>query len=248
MPAWSWGRNSELPKSFEGKSPEDIEKELTESRDLKAKLDKSETDLTELKTKFESFSSDFDQKLDARFATVIEKLKPAPKETQRQEMADFLTEPDRAFAERSAPVAALAMNTAGYVARNAAKEKMQRAQRANPGKNFDGYFFEKFEDEIAQLARTVPAQQLTNPDTWEHIYFNVKGRHAEEIAAQMNDGSLAQSIESGGAGARAAAFEGKDKETPLTDQEKRLAEKLGVTPENWALRKKEIGGGVGINV
>ena len=95
----------------------------------------------------------------------------------------------------------------------------------------------------------MPVVQLTNPETWEHIFFNVKGRHAEDIAAQMNDGTLAQSIETGGAGARSVAQTGD--ETKLTKQEENLATKFGISTEEFVKQKKSIGAnplGVNINV
>jgi hypothetical protein len=153
------------------------------------------------------------------------------------ELADFLTDPNRAFAQRAAPLAALTLSTAAVVAKNAARDKMQRQQRNNPGKNFDGYFFDKFENEVDEFAKTCSAEQLANPLTWEHLYFNVKGRHADEIAAQLKDGKLDNVIESGSAGARRQEIQTDD--TKLTPLELKIASKLGRTPEQYLADKKK---------
>lgn len=245
---WFGGREEEVPEELRGKSPAEIAQELKDAREMKTKLEASEAKVTDLTNKFESFGSDLDTKLDARFATLRESFVAKPeKKEENQQMADFLSEPDRAFAERAAPLTGVVLNTAAYIAKTTAKEKLQRKQRAEPGKNFDGFFFEKYEDEIATLARTVPAAQLGNPETWEHIYYNVKGRHAEEIAAQLHDGSLANLVEGASAGARSGGFGDDKKDEKLTDQEIRIAAKMGVKPEDYAKRKKEMSG-VGINV
>jgi hypothetical protein len=247
MPSkWFGSKESDVPEELRDKSPAEIAAELKTLRESAAKVTDLETKLAESNTKFETFKTDFESGLDNRFATLRDSLKPPVKQTP-QEMTDFLSDPDKAFAERAAPIVGIAMHTAAYMAKNQAKEKFQRLQRTQPGKNYDGYFFEKFEDEITALARTVPAQQLGMPETWEHIYYNVKGRHSEEIGAQMHDGTLSNLMESSSAGTRGGGFGDDKKDEKLTDQEIRIAEKMGVKPEDYAKRKKEMSG-VGINV
>lgn len=252
MPNW-FGRK--LPKELEDLEPEEVAKRLKEAEEMKTKLGEAETKVNELNTKFETFSNDFEAKLTTAVTEAVTKAtKPASSNNNKdgnndnnRTAADFLTEPDRAFAERAAPLAGLALNTAGYVAKEAARNKMQREQRLNPGKKFDGYFFEKYENEIDELAKTVSAQQLANPVTWEHIFYNVKGRHADEIAAQFRDGKLEIGIESGSTGNHGNNNNQGD-ETKLTPQELKIAEKMGRTPEEYLKFKKTISSGLGVNV
>lgn len=247
MPSkWFGGREEEIPAELRDKSPAEIAEEMKTLRASAAKVTDLEAKLTDSNSRFETFKTELETGMDTRFATLRESLKPAAK-VENKEMTDFLSDPDRAFAERAAPITGMVLHTAAYMAKNQAKEKLQRNQRTQPGKNFDGYFFEKYEDEISNLARTVPAQQLGMPETWEHIYFNVKGRHAEEIAAQLTDGTLSNLMESAGAGTRGGGFGDDKKDEKLTDQEVRIAQKMGVKPEDYAKRKKDMAG-VGINV
>lgn len=248
-----WLKNKEeLPEELREMDPKDIVAAVKRSKELETELATQKTAYTDLNTKFETFNTEFEKKVEAQVTELVAKAggkkndDPPPK----TQFADFLTDPDRAFAERAQPVAALALNTAGYVAKEAARRKFQNAQRANQGKNFDGYFFEKYENEIEELARTVPAQQLANPATWEHIYFNVKGRHADEIAQQYKDGKLDIGIESGATGARGngGADGGAGDADKLTPQELKIAARMGRTPEEYLKQKKEINAGVGANV
>lgn len=245
----------ELPEELREMDPKDIVEAVKKSKTLETELATQKTAYSELNTKFETFNTEFETKVGSAVAEAVAKA------TNKggggsggsggsgggsgggggEQFADFLTDPDKAFAQRAQPVAALALNTAGYVAKEAARRKFQNAQRANQGKNFDGYFFEKYENEIEELARTVPAQQLANPATWEHIYFNVKGRHADEIAQQYKDGKLDIGIESGATGARGSGGSGGgDDADKLTPQELKIAARMGRTPEQFLEQKKKM--------
>lgn len=245
-----WGSKSELPKELQDLEVEEIVSAVKGKKALEDKLAATETELRTNKAAFETFQGEFDSKVEAKVTEMVTNAQQRVRqENNRPQPADFMTDPDRAFAERAAPLTAVVMQTATYSAKNAAREKFQRSQRSNPGKNFDGYFFEKFEKEVDELSRTVPAVQLANPDTWEHLYFNVKGRHADEIAAQFKDGKLDNIIESGSAGGGRPPEQSSDDK--LTDQELRLAAKLGQKPEDYLTQKKKINSsslGVNINV
>lgn len=250
-----WLKSKEdLPEELRDMDPKDIVAAVKRSKELETEIATQKTAYSELNTKFETFNTEFETKVSSAVTEAVARATKKPAEGGGggggpETLADFLTEPDKAFAQRSAPVAALALSTAGYVAKEAARKKMQSAQRMNSGKNFDGYFFEKFENEIDELARTVPAQQLANPVTWEHIYFNVKGRHADEIAVQYKEGKLEIGIESGSTGARGSNNNNNDDADKLTPQELKIAEKLGQTAEQFLKQKKNINSNlVGVNV
>lgn len=241
MTDW-FGRKQELPKELQDLTPEQIVEKLKAGETAATKLAETAAKVTELNTKFETFGADIDTKVSAGVEAALKKLTPSKSggdtnTNTNTELADFLTDPNRAFAQRAAPLAALTLSTASVVAKNAAREKMQRAQRNGAGKNFDGYFFDKFENEIDEFAKTCSAEQLANPLTWEHLYFNVKGRHADEIAAQLREGKLDNIIESGSTGARRQEQQTDD--TKLTPLELKIAAKLGRTPEQYIEYKKK---------
>jgi hypothetical protein len=245
-----WGSKSELPKELQELDPAEIVAAVKDRKTLQDKLTAAETELRTTKSAFETFQGEFDSKVEAKVTEMVtnarrqvdDKNKPAP-------LADFITDPDQAFAQRIAPVLNITLETAAYSARNAAREKFQRLQRANPGKNFDGYFFDKFEEEINNLAKSVPVNQRANPEAWEHLFYNIKGRHSDEIAAQFREGKLDNIIESGTAGAGRAAE--PDKNDKLTPQQERIAAKLGLKPEDYLKQQQQINAsslGVTLNV
>lgn len=228
-------------------TPQQIADRLKEADALKAQLAEANGKVTDLSTKFETFSSDFETKVAEAVAKAIPQPKAQPQHQTPPEKADFLTDPDNAFAQRAAPLVTMTLTTAAYTARNLAREKFQRMQRSNPGKNYDGYFFEKFENEMENMAKTVPTAQLANPETWEHIYYNVKGRHADEILQQQKEGKLDLGIESGGAGARGTVEKPVDEK--LTPLELKIAARLGQTAEEYLAQKKKIdSSSIGVNV
>jgi hypothetical protein len=254
MPNNWFGRKEPLPKELEGLTPEQVVEKLKETETLRTQLTEQQGKVTELTSKFETFSSEIEAKVTSGVEAAVAKLRPGGdggggggNNNDNKTAADFLTEPGKAFAEHAAPLAALALGTAAIVAKNAARDKLRRMQQANPGKNFDGYFFEKFENEIDELAKTISAAQLANPGTWEYVYYNIKGRHADETAAQFKDGTMDSVIESASAGARSRGSE--DNKPKLTDLELKIATKLGQTPEQYLAQKTKIGDtGMGVNI
>jgi hypothetical protein len=250
---WGRERDSEIPEELREMDPKDIVAAVKKSKELEGALQTANTELAAQKSAFETFSGEFETKVSAAVAAEVAKLRPATQQHNNTPPAltDWLVDPDKALDERLqrqvAPIAGIAIQSAVYQAKNAAREKMQRAQRAAPGKNYDGFFFEKFEAELDNLSKTIPSVQLTNPETWEHLYYNVKGRHSDEIAAQFRDGKGEYVIESGSAGGGHAPQAGdEDKLTPL---ELKIAQKTGRTPEQYLEQKKKINSnGMGVNI
>src|SRR6266436_4401087 len=258
-----WFSRDDFPDELKEMDPKDIVEAVKKSKESDGKIKVLEDQVKESKSAFESFSNDFNGKLEAKFAELTTKARENGgdrggdrggdnnrRQPETTTFTDFLVDPEKAMNERIAagmqPLVAVTLQNAGYSAKTAARERMQRLQRANPGKVFDGYFFEKFESEIDALAAKVPANQLANPETWEHLYYNVKGRHADEIAAQVKDGKAEFLIEPGTQTHRQADA---DQGTKLTEQELRIAAKLGQTPEkNLEQRNKINSTAMGVNV
>jgi hypothetical protein len=245
---FDWGK-TKLPKELEEMDPNDVVAAVKKAKDLDPEAIATKA-AEKAGAAFETFRTEFTETMTAKLDEIASRM-PKPVASNGggdNQLADFLTDPDRAFAQRSAPIAALALENAKYAAKNAAREKLQRQQRANPGKNFDGFFFEKFEAEIDELAKTVSAVQLAQPGTWEHLYFNIKGRHTDEVVAQVRDGKADFLVESGATGATTRQQDDPNN-IKLTAQEESLAKKMGVTPEVYLAQKKsQLSGGLGVNL
>jgi hypothetical protein len=228
---WGNRKEEELPESLKGKTPDQIAFELEEAKKLKERFDKLEAKDAERDTAFNSFASTQTQLADALKA-INERTTPKPVvNNDPREPASFITDPDLAFNERVAPLASITMQTAAITAKQEAQRAFFRKQSTEKN-NIDGTLFEKFEGEILEMAKNCTPQQLANPATWAHLYYNVKGRHTDEIVSNpkafFTEDAKRPPSEGGGGN-----------EPQPTDQEKRIAEKMGVPIENYMKNKKE---------
>jgi hypothetical protein len=235
-----WGKqevdDSELPEALRGKTPEQIAEALRKASALEAKVTELEGKNADVAGKFESFGQTLNT-----LNEKIERLATPPSHGNdgnsdgngTREPASFLVDPDRAFAERAAPLVGLALQTAAVTARNAALEAARGRQRTLKG-NLDGLIFEKFGTEIDELSKGVAANQLANPATWEHLFFNVKGRHADEIVSQNREGKGDFFVEP----TKVAAGSPGDSGDKLTPLEEKIAKRMGVTPEAYLKQRK----------
>lgn len=227
----AWGKkDEELPDRLKGKTPEQVAQELEASDALKVKVTELETENAQARSRFESFSTE----MNGKFDTLMSRI-PEPKKADPQAPADFILDPDRAFAERAAPLAGLTLQTAAVVARQAAMQKMQGRQKSLKN-NIDGLLFEKFGDEIDAMSKSVPATQLANPETWEHLFFNVKGRHTDDIVGSVRDGKNDFFVE----GAKPGTGTGDEQPDKLNAQELRICEKMGLKPDAYLAQKKKM--------
>jgi malonyl CoA-acyl carrier protein transacylase len=229
---WGNRKDEDLPESLKGKTPEQIAFELEEAKKLKERLDKQEAKDAERDTMFQSFATSQQTLVDTLKAVnerVPAVVKPVVNNDQH-EPASFITDPDLAFNERVGPLAAITMQTAAITAKQEAQRAFFRKQ-ATEKNNIDGTLFERFESEILEMAKNCTPAQLANPMTWAHLYFNVKGRHADEIVANPKSFFTEDAKRSPTDGG------GNNEEQP-TDQEKSIASKMGVPIENYMKHKK----------
>lgn len=236
----AWGKkDDELPEALRGKTPEQVATELAEAAALKAKLVDLETKQTEQNAKFETFSTTMTQMNENLTAIAGRLPQPKVEKTEENEMADFITNPDLAFAQRASGLYGLQMQTAAVIGRNSAVERAKRRQQNGKG-NIDGTLFEKFGEEIDNLAKSVPAAQLANPDTWDHLFYNVKGRHSDEIASHNREHKGDFFVEPTTTSTPSGDVSG-DKLTPA---EEKIAAKMGVAPEKYLEQKKKMVTGI----
>jgi hypothetical protein len=227
-----------LPESLRGKTPETVAAELAEKEALKTEVAELKTANAASASKFESFSTE----MNGKFEQLMSRL-PAPKtennNNNTNERHDFVLNPDEAFNERVAPLTGLALNTASMVARDLALKKLAAKQRTIKG-NIDGTLFERFAEDIDKLAKQVPAIQLADPATWEHLYYNIKGRHSDEITNSVREGKNDFFVED----AKTATSSNDNNEMTLTKQELRICEKMGRDPAKYLEQKKKMVTGV----
>lgn len=229
---WGNRKEEELPPELKGKTPEQVVQALKDAEALKTRLDALEAKDKERDSKFESFGTTQSELVNTLKA-VNERIQPAApvrQENNNQEPSSFLLDPDRAFAERAAPLAAITMQTAAITAKQEALRGLQRRQSTEKS-NIDASLFERFEGEVLEMAKNCTAQQLANPATWVHLFYNVKGRHTDEIVSNPS----AFFTES----ATRTRVEDTKADDKLTEQEQAICAKMGVKPENYLKNRKE---------
>lgn len=236
---WGSGKNKEiedkdLPERLRGKTPEQVAQELADAEGYKAELADVKSQNAALSSGFESFKTD----MGGKFDQLMNRL-PAPTPKTASEPADFITEPDRAFAERAGPLATLSVQTASIVAKQAALEKFRLKQKNVKG-NIDGMLFERYIDDIEALAKQIPTAQLVQPETWEHLFYNVKGRRGDEVVASVREGKNEFFIEP----TQTSVSSADGVPDKLSTLELRVCDKMKISPEQYLKRKKEMVTGV----
>lgn len=233
MPWWN-KKDEELPEELRDMKPEDLvaavkaskkvetlEAELAE-RPKQAALDELNATLEEAKN---------------RLASIEEGRGDGRQERQVQATTSFLVDGDRAFAERAQPLVGMTLQLGAQSAKNEARRRLENNQRTQPG-NIDAYLWDKFENEIEEMSKTIPAVSLTNPLTWLNCFHTAKGRHADAIAQHRAEGKGEYFIETGGAGGGRPA-DRPEEPAALSEKEKKIAKGMGMTPEEYQKFKKE---------
>lgn len=219
-----WGKDSDdMPEELKGLTPKEIADAVRESKTLR-------TELTDTKSQFETAKSSLES-LNTEHTSLKERLdsleanagKPPKKEVaeKQTELTDFLVDGNRAFAERAMPIAQLAMETKRDLVKSEVKRKL-------------GGLFGKWEAEIEALAATVPLLQQCQPNTWEYLFYSVKGRHAEEKGA----------FDIEGVNGHNRTEDTPDPKASLTPQEKIIAKKMGIKEEDYLKQKQGMREGI----
>lgn len=218
-----WGKDSDdMPEELKGLTPKEIADAVKDSKTLRTELTETKSQFETAKSSLESLNTEHTSlkerldNLEANRTTPPEKKNDGPKP-----LTEFLVDGDRAFAERALPIATLALETRRDLVKSEMKRKL-------------GPLFTKWETEIDAAAATIPLMQLCQPNTWEYLFYNVKGRHAEEKDAFVIEG----------VGGHARHEEVQDPKSYLTEQEKKIAKKMGIKEEDYLKQKKDMREGI----
>jgi hypothetical protein len=100
--------------------------------------------------------------------------------------------------------------------------------------------YNNFRTPIRNYLRTIPLQQRTQPGVVEAAYYFVKGQQVdniikssnEELIRKMRAGEAIQGFDGAGAGAPPA------QDRALTDEQRRVAAAMGLTPEQYQKNMK----------
>ena len=232
-------KEEELPPELQGKTAEEIAASLKESADLKAKLTKLEDERSQEKVVVTGLQSEFNT-MKERLAAAELKANP-PKPRVEEEVANFVEDPDKAFSQRVAPVATIAIQGAAQTARIIAQQQLDNMDLGSNGKTMDGRLFRVWSNEIDQQATKYQAIQLGDPKAWLGIFYYIKGLKADELRDPEERKKKYNFLEPANTSITPPP-DGKKKDgvEALTDQEKHVADRMKVSYENYAKRKKSM--------
>jgi len=231
-----------LPERLRVASPEDIIKELEQTDKLKADLATAQAAQAAQDTKVAEIQSEFD-KVKERLAAAELKAKPPEKKPDNVEVTpeNMLERPAEVLNARLAPLEAITIQNNARTARMLAQQQFDSNDVASGGKSMDGRLFRAWTAEIDAESRKYAAINLIHPEAWIGIFYHMKGVHADELANPEIRKKKYNFLEPSQASVTPANGEPKkDGVEGLTDQEKHVADKMGVTYENYAKRKKAM--------
>lgn len=215
-----WFKREELPEELRDLSPAQIAEAVKETATLKKKTEELEAAKSETSKAFESAAETnkaMERKIQELETAIASKADAQRKEPEVREKTDFIVDGDKAFAERAVPLTVAILDTRKIMARGAAAQAL-------------GAEFSQWGQEIDQLATGCSLAQLGDKATWEHLFYNVKGR--KTAALEHKDSAE-------GAGGGNNGSDGK-KKPELTEIEKKVAKKLGLTEEVYLKNKTEM--------
>lgn len=226
-----------LPQRLRDKSPEDIVKELeaadklkTEHELLKAHASETDSEVEKIKTEFETVKE--------RLAAVDAAKNRTVDNKQVEINADTLLEdPKKILDAHTAPLAAITAQNAATTARILAQQQLDNNDLTSNGKTMDGRLFRAFGSEIDAESRKYAAVQLMKPEAWIGIFYYLKGQHAEELRDPEIRKKKYNFLEPPTPGTPSPSETKKEGVEGLTDEEKRVATRMNITPEAYAKRK-----------
>ncbi len=230
--------DDDLPAELKGKTPEEVVRYIKVAEELGEEVKKLRGERETEKTQVATLSSQFDQ-VKAKLAATEANLNRVQNPPRQEDPIDWNIDPEGAFKQNIQPLVNVTMNNAAMSARLLAQQSLDSEDSVSPqdAKTMNGRLFRVWESEINEEAKKYPASSMGTPQTWVGLFYLVKGRHADELANPETRKKKYNFVESGSAPPPAAP-KPKDGVESLTDQEKHVADRMGVSHENYAKRKK----------
>src|SRR5258708_13151464 len=230
-----------LPARLRDKTPEQIAKELEDSDKLKTELELSKAAQREQEEKVTAIETEFTQ-VKERLAAAELKAKPPVKTDEGTDVTpeNILADPKKVLDSRLAPLEAITIQNNARTARMLAQQQLDNADAVSNGKSMDGRLFRAWTAEIDAESRKYSAINLIHPDAWIGIFYHMKGVHSDELRDPEIRKKKYNFLEPSASVAGPTNGSPEKKDGELTDQEKHVADKMGVSYENYAKRKKAM--------
>jgi len=230
-----------LPPRLRDKTPEQIVKELEDSDKLKSELDLEKAARAADAEKVTAIETEFAQVKERLAAAELKAKPPVTQEDGTEATSEnIIANPKKVLDAHTATLQAVTIQNAATTSRMLAQQQLDNADSASGGKSMDGRLFRAWSAEVDSEARKYQAVHLIRPEAWLGIFWYLKGTHADELRDPETRKKKYNFLEPSASGAGSTNSEPQKKDGELTDQEKHVAQKMGVTPENYAKRKKEM--------
>lgn len=217
---WSRKQGEELPDELKGMEAKDLVDAIAKSKEV----DKLRADLTAAQAKASEVDEVKEQlrKLDA-------KVNPPPEPLPNNGPVSFLDDENQAFNQRLAPFAITTLRN------QASAAKFMAVQSLKP---LDRKIWDKYSDEIDEVMKSVDLQNQAVPQTWTNALDIVAGRHRNDIVKMVEDKTdfFLEVPSNGGRGAPGTS----DPDAPLSQEQRDLAKRLGITDDDYKKNMKEM--------
>jgi phage I-like protein len=240
------GDGKKIDPRLEGKSAEEIAALLDEGKKAQDKAAELEAQRAEERKTVENLNNSFASvkaKLDAIEANANRQAPPDNKNKEPETLENFIDDPDTAFNQRAKPLVEMTARTAALTAKMTAQQYLDNQDSISGGTKYDGRLFKHFDTEIMNIANQTQTVVLSAPQAWLDIYLRVKGLHADELANPDTRKKSYAFLEPAAQVVNNRQQEdnsNKPADQQLTEQELRVAKRMGVSPESYLKRKKEM--------
>lgn len=235
-------KEDELPSELKDKTVEEVVAALKTAEETKTRITTLEAERVKEREQVAALSSEFNN-VKAKLASTEANLNKQQNPPRQEEPADWLTDPEGAFRQQITPLVNATVQNSKMSARMLAIQSLDSEDTVSPtdAKTMNGRLFRVWESEINAEAEKYPVASMGSPQNWIGLFYLVKGRHADELANPEMRKKKYNFVESASQGAPPPPAEKKkDGVESLTDQEKHVADKMGVSHENYAKRKQKM--------
>ena len=233
--------DEELPEELKGKSVEEVIRYIKVAEELGKKVVTLEDERKKEREQVAVLSSEF-TKVKERLVAAEANLNKRDNPPRQEEPIDWNLDPEGAFNRSIKPLVDTTIQNSSMSARLLAIQSLDNEDSVSPAdaKTMNGRLFRVWEAEINAEASKYPTSSMMQAQNWLGIFYLVKGRHADELANPETRKKKYNFVESATQEAPPPPLKEKDGVESLTDQEKHVAEKMGVSLENYAKRKKSM--------
>ena len=229
--AWFDRNDASIPEELRDLDKDALVAAVKFHKEHKDKLPQVESELATTKQTLDNVTNEFTEtkrrlaELEANSRVNPPKKEENPPQNQPR---SWLEDPDGAFVDSVKPLVEMTMNQGTILA----QMRLETHLAGLPGDQIKIY--KKYQPEIIELLKRESPANQANPQAWFNAFTLVKGLHMEEIAEARakNDAAFF------GETPKPNTPENQDKGDQVTEHDKSMAKKYGMTPEEVLAARK----------